>query len=197
MPDSVEFMRALRHQYAAIGTLSDSEAARLFAHYELLLRWNRVLNLTRVEDLDEAITRHYCESLFLADRLPSGAWKLLDFGSGGGFPGIPVAIRRPECRVTLAESHIRKSVFLREATRDLPNVAVLARRAEEASEGVDWVVARAVRWEDVVKAAPPAVALLLGLDDAERATSDRRFRWEPIERLPWGARRVLLIGRRV
>ncbi len=197
MPDSGEFVRTLQREYAAVGPVSDSEAARLFAHYRLLVRWNRVLNLTRIEDLEEAVTRHYCESLFVADRLPKGAWKILDFGSGAGFPGIPIAVRRPECRITLAESHVRKSVFLREATRDLSNVTVSAGRAEEMGEGMDWVVARAVRWEDVVRAGGRGVALLLGTDDAERAICDRRFSWQPIEHLPWGACRVLLIGHRV
>jgi 16S rRNA (guanine527-N7)-methyltransferase len=184
MPDSAEFIRTLQREYGAVGLVSDSEAARLFAHYELLLRWNRVLNLTRIEDLAEAVTRHYCESLFLADRLPPGTWSILDFGSGAGFPGIPIAVRRPDCRLTLAESHVRKSVFLREATRDLPNVTVSTRRAEDSGE-------------DVVRADGRGVALLLGKEDAERAVGDRRFAWEPIQPLPWGARRVLLIGQRV
>ena len=97
--------------------------------------------------------RHYCESLFVAIHLPEEPVSVLDVGPGAGFPGIPMAILRPDCRFTLAESHQRKAVFLREATRHLSNVRVAARRAEEAAGAFDWVVSRAVKWPDVSRVA--------------------------------------------
>ncbi len=196
MAEFSDFLVVLRREYRPMGEVGELEATRLFAHYSLLLRWNRVLNLTRIAEVNEAVRRHYCESLALADRLPPGVLRLLDFGSGAGFPGIPVAIRRADAHVTLAESHVRKSVFLREASRDLRNVSVAAARAEEIRGNFDWVMARAVRWHEVLAADARAAALLLGTDDARDAARDARFSWELPEVLPWGSRRVLLVGKR-
>ena len=125
------------------------QAARLEAHFELLTRWNRALNLTRIRDRAEAIERHYNESLFVARHLPSGPLRIVDIGSGAGFPGFPVAIVRPECSVTLIESHQRKAVFLREASRKFPNIQVVCGRAEESGETFDWAVSRAVSYADL------------------------------------------------
>jgi len=143
--------------------MTAAHKAALEAHYDLMLRWNAKLNLTRITDREEAWKRHYEESVFLAEKLPPGPLRIADVGSGAGFPGIPIAIVRPECTVTLIESHQRKAVFLREATRDLPNVRVLAMRAEEVKEKFDWIVSRAVSPEDVLKLdLAPNIALLTG-----------------------------------
>src|SRR5581483_9324513 len=99
-----------------------------------MVRWNKTLNLTRVESLEQAVERHYAESLFLAAHLPVGALRIVDVGSGPGFPGFPVAVVRGDCAVTLVESHQRKAVFLREASRPLENVEVVAKRAEDVGE---------------------------------------------------------------
>ncbi len=193
MSESGEFSRCLA---AGFAPLSSSQVAELERHWALLERWNRKLNLTTVTGLEEAVVRHYCESLFLGRQLPPESVSVLDVGSGAGFPGIPVAILRPDCRVTLAESHQRKAVFLREATRHLGNVRVAPVRAETLGEAFDWVVSRAVKWPDVLKAASRSVALLLGRDDAVEAAQTAGFQWQPPIPLPWGQRRVLLIGHR-
>lgn len=181
----------------AVRPISQDESRVLFSHYSLLLKWNRVLNLTRIQDVEEAVERHYGEALFLADLLPSGAFTVADIGSGAGFPGIPLAVRRPECHVALVESHQRKAVFLREASRELPNVSVLAVRADQLGIETDWVVARAVRWQDVAPAAHNSIALLLGAVDAAAAAQDARFTWEPPIPLPASKHRVLLTGQRI
>jgi len=108
-----------------------------------------------------------------------------------------MAVLRPDSSFTLAESHQRKAVFLREATREYPNVRVVARRAEEIPEHFDWIVSRAVKWSDVLKARASHIGLLLGTDDAaEVLRKSRGYRWNtPIE-LPWGQRRVLVLGER-
>ncbi|MSV27787.1 MAG: 16S rRNA (guanine(527)-N(7))-methyltransferase RsmG [Bryobacterales bacterium] len=143
------FLEGLNSELAGICALSAEQGRRLFAHYELLRKWNQVVNLTRIEELGEAIERHYCEALFLAAHLPAGQLSIADIGSGAGFPGIPVAVLRPDCQITLIESHQRKAVFLKEATRDLPNVRILAKRAEDVDGSFDWGIARAVRWKDI------------------------------------------------
>jgi 16S rRNA (guanine527-N7)-methyltransferase len=141
---SAGFRELLRNRLAGIAELSEPQVAALEAHYHLLMKWNRVLSLTTITKLDEAVERHYCESIFLGVHLPPGEWSIADVGSGAGFPGFPIAVIRPECRVTLIESHQRKAVFLREATRGMSNVWVLGCRAESIEERFDWVVSRAV-----------------------------------------------------
>jgi 16S rRNA (guanine527-N7)-methyltransferase len=115
---------------------------QLSAYLDLLLKWNARTNLTAIRDPEEIVRRHFGESLFAARHLnpgnpdPStpdpGTITLLDFGSGAGFPGLPIALLRPDIQVTLAESQNKKATFLREAVRtlDLPNVEVWAARVE-------------------------------------------------------------------
>src|SRR6266404_8786605 len=105
-----------------------------------MLRWNKVINLTRIERIEEVIDRHYAESLFVGANLPCGSLRIADLGSGAGFPGLPIAILRPQCLVTLIESHQRKAVFLKEASRSIPNIRVLAKRAEDVQESFDWAI---------------------------------------------------------
>jgi len=147
------FRELLVERVSGFCTLSGLQLDQLQDHYELMLKWNKVINLTRIERIEEAVDRHYAESLFLGASLPTGPLNIADVGSGAGFPGFPVAVLRPESRVTLIESHQRKAVFLREACRGLPNVQVLPKRAEDVSEGFDWVISRAVRWDDLEKVA--------------------------------------------
>jgi 16S rRNA (guanine527-N7)-methyltransferase len=92
---------------------------QLSLYLDLLLKWNAHTNLTAIRDPEEIVRRHFGESLFAARHLPRTAATLLDFGSGAGFPGLPIALLRPEIRVTLAESQNKKSTFLREAVRTL------------------------------------------------------------------------------
>ena len=85
------------------------------------MKWNARTNLTAVRSAEEIVTRHFGESLFAARCIKAfaEAESMLDFGSGAGFPGIPVHLYLPELAVTLAESQGKKAAFLREAVRDL------------------------------------------------------------------------------
>jgi 16S rRNA G527 N7-methylase RsmG len=171
--------------------LTEEQAAALEAHYVLLCRWNKVLNLTRIEKLADAVERHYCESLFLARHLKPG--RIVDIGSGGGFPGFVVAVARPDCAVTLVESHQRKAVFLREAARKLPNVRVVAKRAEDVHEAFDCLISRAVSYGDLdgsVGRLADRIALLTG---SEEPPIEWSVAWS-VEHLPWGTSRVLRLG---
>jgi 16S rRNA (guanine527-N7)-methyltransferase len=152
--------------------LSETQLDALCEHYQLLLAWNERLNLTRVVSAREAARIHYVESLFLGAQLPPGELRIVDVGSGAGFPGIPVAILRPDFRVDLVESHQRKAVFLREAIRGLPNARVSAQRAEDVSERYDWTISRAVNPKDVLSLRlAPNLALLVGARDADSVES--------------------------
>jgi 16S rRNA (guanine(527)-N(7))-methyltransferase RsmG len=171
--------------------VTDDQAAALEAHYALLCRWNKVLNLTRIEKLEDAVERHYCESLFLAKHLKPG--RIVDIGSGAGFPGFVVAAVRPDCAVTLVESHQRKAVFLREAARNMANVHVVAKRAEAVHEAFDCLISRAVSYDDLsssVGRLADRVALLTG---SEEPPLDWSVAWS-VEQLPWGNNRMLRLG---
>jgi 16S rRNA (guanine527-N7)-methyltransferase len=180
------FRELLQHRVAAFCQLSPAQLEQLQQHYELMLRWNKTINLTRIEGVQEAVDRHYAESLFLAANLPEGPLKIADVGSGAGFPGFPLAVLRPECLVTLVEAHKRKAVFLKEATRSVANIRVLAQRGEDVGERFDWVVSRAVSWEDLQtfssklapnlallsKAAPPNAKRVIPIPFVSRETSN-------------------------
>ncbi len=191
-------------------SLSDVQVAQLYRHYEMLLRWNQRMNLTTVRPGPDIVIRHYCESLFFAAHIPrpNEQISVLDLGSGAGFPGIAVAVLRPEWRILLVESSTRKSVFLRESSRHLENVSVLTERMEDTSIHGDWAVARAVNPVEVLRNIPrlaPNVALMIGEDNfslivrsPERSrTSEYDFHiaWSDPVRLPWGDRRFCVYGK--
>jgi 16S rRNA (guanine527-N7)-methyltransferase len=92
--------------------------AQLAIYLELILKWNMRTNLTSIRTPEEIVRRHFGESLFVGTHLGPCA-TLLDFGSGAGFPGIPIQLLRPDVQVTLAESQGKKAAFLREAVRSL------------------------------------------------------------------------------
>ena len=179
--------------------LSQGQVGQLFQHYELLLRWNQKMNLTTVEPGPDTVIRHYGESLFFASHLPAerDAISVLDLGSGAGFPGIPIAVLKPSWHVTLVESNQRKSVFLRESSRHIGNVSVLAKRIADVSEKGDWVVARAVDPLEVRAAVPrlaPNIGLMLGNEDFSSIQNDSRIAWGEPVRLPWGDRKICVYG---
>lgn len=176
--------------------LTADQIAKLYAHYELLERWNRKMNLTTVQSGEEMVTRHYCESLFFGSHLPA-ADSIVDIGSGAGFPGIPIAILNPSCAVTLVESHQRKAVFLRESTRGLMNVRVMAQRAQSIAEKFEWVVSRAVDPQEVAALVPQLgrkIGLMVGEQDFVALQSLSHIAWQDPIRLPWGDRRICVYG---
>lgn len=178
-------------------TLSGDQVSRLYRHYELLQRWNQRINLTSIEPGPQMVLRHYCESLFFGANLPGEAAAVVDVGSGAGFPGVPIAVLKPNWRVSLVESNQRKAVFLREVTRGLNNVSVLSVRAEQISGTFDWVVSRAVDPKKVLALVPrlaPKIGLMLGEDDFLEAGKAPHIAWSEPIRLPWGDRRICAYG---
>lgn len=117
---------------------------------DLLIRWNSRVSLTAIRSPEEMVERHFGESFFtgavLSGRIREGA-ELLDYGSGPGFPGLPIQMLLPHVRVTLAESQAKKVAFLREVIRTLGLKAeIWPRRVEEMPESrrFDVVTMRAV-----------------------------------------------------
>jgi 16S rRNA (guanine527-N7)-methyltransferase len=131
---SLETLESLLQPYLPAGVPAGI-AEKLSAYLDLLLKWNARTNLTAIRQPEEMVRRHFGESLFAGSLVPEGAETMLDLGSGGGFPGIPIQIVRPEIAVTLAESQGKKAAFLREAVRTLGlKTEVWADRAEKLAE---------------------------------------------------------------
>ncbi len=118
-----------------IGVPFDSfQIEKFIRYYELLIEWNDNINLTAIVDFDEVILKHFTDSLFLLNfyDIPKGA-KVIDVGTGAGFPGIPLKIMRPDLEVLLLDSLNKRITFLKEVVNDLglTDVSCLHGRAEE------------------------------------------------------------------
>jgi len=185
----------------------DSEtAARLEDYCVLLQRWNTRTNLTAIRDEDGILRLHFAECIAAARALPNDLGTLLDFGSGAGFPGIPIALCRPEIHVTLAESQGKKAAFLREAVRVLDlSTQVYSDRAEKLGKTYDVVALRAVdKMEEAIEAAtalvrPGGWLVLLatvGTQTGLQMVAGREFTWASPVSLPGGEDRILLLGQR-
>ena len=129
-----------------VGTLDRSKTpasillSNISIYIDILLRWNRRINLTAIRDPEEVVTRHFGESLFAAKHLfphheVTQAATVADVGSGAGFPGIPIKLWAPDISLTLIESNQKKATFLREVARGLTltNINIQDVRAESIS----------------------------------------------------------------
>jgi 16S rRNA (guanine527-N7)-methyltransferase len=191
------FSARLHHHVDAYVSVTDAQVESLFRHYELLVRWNRKMNLTSIRSPEEIVLRHYCESLFFAANVPEGWSDFADIGSGAGFPGVPMAMLRADWNVTMIESHQRKAVFLRESTRRLANVSVVAERAENLVRPLGAIVSRAVDAEAILALVPrfgKRVGLLLGSSDFENLGLKTGVDWLLVTPLPWGDHRLCVFG---
>jgi 16S rRNA (guanine527-N7)-methyltransferase len=198
----------LNAQLAAVGldTVDSAFGGQFEDYLSLLLRWNVCVNLTAIRDEEGILSRHFVESILCARALPAGIVTLLDFGSGAGFPGIPIALCRPEIDVTLAESKGKKAAFLQEAIRVLGiSAKVYAQRAESLSAQFDCVTLRAVdHMPQAVKAASRLVApngwlalMTTGADLAAlQLAAGPAWSWSKALPLPGGGDRLLALGER-
>lgn len=125
--------------------------ARLHIYARLLVEWNEKMNLTAITDPVGIAVKHFADSLTAAPLLPAGTFSLIDVGTGAGFPGVPLALLRPDCKLTLLDSLQKRLTFLETVCRevDLP-VTLIHARAEEGGqnqslrEKYDVACARAV-----------------------------------------------------
>lgn len=198
--------------------LSPSQLQSISIYIDILIRWNARVNLTAIRHPEEIVTRHFGESLFVAQHLfptasPGGSAEqtspvnVIDLGSGAGFPGLPIKLWAPQIHLTLIESNQKKAIFLREVVRTLAlaDVDVFAGRADALAatgEDGDIVTLRAVeRFEAILPTVADLVvsggrmALLIGeaqLGPLKRLTP--RFHWGETTLLPQSSARVLAIG---
>lgn len=185
-----------------LSTIAAPLADRLAAYGNLLVHWNTRLSLTAIRDEAELIERHLMEGVFAAANHPEAS-TALDFGSGTGVPGIPIALCRPEIHVTLGESQRKKAAFLQEALRALElSASVHASRAENLAPGsFDAVWMRAVDKSASMLpvaaglVAPAGALCLLGTSNPPIGPTLDSWQWKTLP-LPGAKDRVLHIGRR-
>ena len=185
----------------------DAESAGKFeAYLSLILRWSAKVSLTADRSEEAILSGHFMESIACARALPAGIRTLLDYGSGAGFPGLPIALCRPEIAVTLAESQGKKAAFLQEAVRVLGvGVKVHAGRAGSLGGHFDCVTLRAVeRMPEAVAAAArlvgPSGWLALMTTSGDQAqlqeAAGTGFTWSDPVPMPGSESRLLALGRR-
>jgi 16S rRNA (guanine527-N7)-methyltransferase len=118
---------------------------RMLQYLALIRKWNQVHNLTAVREPEAMLVRHLLDSLAILPHVAGP--RIADVGSGAGLPGIPLALARPEWRVTLVETNYKKTAFLQQARieLDLKNVEVMTERVENfhPADGFDVVISRA------------------------------------------------------
>lgn len=132
--------------------LSDTQLSQFEQYYELLIDWNNKINLTRITEPQEVAVKHFADSLTLLNYydIPEKA-KIIDVGTGAGFPGIPLKIARPDIQLTLLDSLNKRLVFLNEVCQSIGIEAeIIHARAEDGGrspehrEMYDVAVSRAV-----------------------------------------------------
>lgn len=137
-------MSQLATGLAALGLDLPAKAPeKLLAYRDLLLKWNKTYNLTALRDPEQAISHHLLDSLAILAWVDAGS--LLDVGSGGGLPGIPLAISRPDVQVTMVDAVQKKTTFLQQAAIELqlPNARALHARVETLTGQYTQITSRA------------------------------------------------------
>ena len=184
----------------------DDQVLQIQQYIKTLLTWNEKVNLTAIRDPLEILYRHFCESMYAAEAIPVEKGRLADVGSGGGFPGLPLKIIRPNLRVFLVESNLKKATFLAEVIRELglKDTQVLVRRYEELHEEIaplDYVCSRALgefpsflKWASSTETGARQVILWIGARDLPEIQRIDAWEWrEPIQ-VPHSLQRLLLVG---
>ena len=186
--------------------LSEEQAAESLEYLNVLEKWNRKVNLTAVRTPQEAVRLHFLESFFAARHLPAGYTRVVDVGSGAGFPGLAMKIVRPELRLVLLDSRRKKVLFQKEVIRRLrlSHVTALPLRLQEGAfflEQADAVCWRALRIEGedlkfLFSHTPASCLYLCFQGEAERV--ERALEGCELTRIPIpGSRaRTLLLARR-
>lgn len=133
--------------------LTDHQINQFLRYYELLIEWNQKMNLTGITEFNDVIHKHFVDSIaFSVVDQPEGGKRLLDVGTGAGFPGIPLKIVYPELEITLLDSLNKRLNFLDAviAELELTNISTVHGRAEDLAhdkayrEQYDYCVSRAV-----------------------------------------------------
>ena len=186
--------------------LAAEQVAWIREYMRILLFWNDKVNLTAIRDPTEILYRHFCESMYAAFAVPLEKGRLADVGSGGGFPGIPLKIARPELEVFLIESNLKKATFLAEIVRELglTDMHILVSRYQELGEELaplNTVCSRALgefgaflKWAGSPQVASDQVVLWIGGRDLDEVREATGWEWHEPVPVPHSLRRFLLVG---
>jgi len=182
---TVSLQQKLEQGLAALSLSANAEQRRLYlAFLHLFNKWNRAYNLSAVRDLEQMLTRHLFDSLSICPFFDAAT--CLDVGSGGGLPGIPLAITFPDRQFTLIDSNGKKTRFLFQAVSELglKNVTVEQGRVEEKSYPplYDGIVSRAF---STINAMLDSSAQLLA-ENGKVYAMKGRYPAEEIKNLPPG-----------
>lgn len=137
-----------KSDFQKLFTVPDDVFEKVVRYHALLLKWNKAINIVSPKTLDQAWHRHLIDSAQVAQYIPEEIKTYADLGCGGGFPGLVIAMMRPELDVHLVESDERKCQFMRSVVREteLSNVTVHTKRIEAATQDItpDFISARAL-----------------------------------------------------
>lgn len=186
---------------------SDDQIHVIREYISLLLKWNQSISLTAITDSIDIVGRHFGESMYASKILPIKNCRLVDIGTGAGFPGLAIKIASPDTKVTLIESNKKKCAFLSEIVRALKftDVEIRCDRFEQIrpeSILADVITCRAVgefkqllRWSTGALARRGHLVLWVGSEDSTRIASTSGWTWQPAVHIPDSQRRFILIGR--
>ena len=186
---------------------SDDQIARIREYTLLLLKWNRSVGLTSITDPAEIVGRHFGESMYASTLLPVENCRLVDIGTGAGFPGLALKIASPSIKVILIESNKKKCAFLSETVRSLgfKDVEIRPERFENIrpeTVSANFITSRAVgefkqllRWSTNALAPRGHLMIWVGSEDSTRIAMTSGWNWQPAVRIPDSQRRFILIGR--
>lgn len=202
---SHESIRQILEKFDA--PISDALADQVAEYIELLLRWNEKVNLTSIRDPLVIVERHFGEAIFGAASMGISSGKLLDVGSGAGFPALPIAMVRSKVTEVLLEPNTKKAAFLGEVCRVLglsERVEIARCRLEEYSsdEKACFITSRAVRVDSqfldrCIKLMRRDGRLILwtGCEDAKAVMRREGWEWRAPARIPGSEQRCILSGK--
>jgi len=150
-PKMLSFKDTLVRGAEEMGTpLNESQITAFHKHAELLLKWNKTHNLTAITDPVEMAVKHWLDSIYVLSALKQDGAKLMDLGTGAGFPGIPIKIMRPDLFITLIDASRKKTTFLLMAIHELGLSGIKAVHGKAGKTDVnkygsfDIIISRAV-----------------------------------------------------
>src|SRR5579872_6661058 len=204
---SVSRVRELLYPFSV--NLSDCQVEHLLAYNALLLHWNKKINLTAIDDPEESVTRHFGESFFLSTVVKLSG-RLLDVGSGAGFPGMALKLLCPSLEISLLEPIAKKRAFLKEVAKacEFGLVEVVGKTLDEfISEARrnpnDFLTIRAVG--NLKRLLPQAVqslnadghlCLWVGMDQIPEIQGvGLQIEWKQPVQIPLSCRRQIFVGR--
>ena len=120
--------------------ITDDQLSKFNRYYNLLISWNKKINLTSVTDEDEVLVKHFLDSIALLQYVDPSDKKLIDIGTGAGFPGIPIKIMCPKCEITLLDSLNKRINFLNEVINDLDlsGIFTIHGRSEDLGSNIQF-----------------------------------------------------------